>query len=253
MYNIAEILYANVCTHVCKLNVLDDKKNSWCAPGDCTGKVFVKIRELNRNHQDTSDLSYADVEHFLRFIDKYVSRAVGNHTYARWKKSHQTKTLLDKISASDIAYTILVYENSKDVWEEELIIKARAKTDEERKNAERRHNPRYHEGRGKRLKRYGDGWTEEGRTYYKELLTTFQDLKSSDFWNESLQGYWNDYQMRNYGKTSVDYNNKESDIDEDSDDDEEDWKVEAEESDSDIDDGEMSDDDGERRIRAKRI
>jgi len=116
VYNIAEILYANVCTHVFKLNVLDDKKNSWCAPGDCTGKVFVKIRELNRNHQDTSDLSYADVEHFLRFIDKYVSRAVGNHTYARWKKSHQTKTLLDKISALDIAYTILVYENSKDVW-----------------------------------------------------------------------------------------------------------------------------------------
>jgi hypothetical protein len=33
-----------------------------------------------------------------------------------------------------------VYENSKDVREEELIIKARAKTDEERKNAEQRHN-----------------------------------------------------------------------------------------------------------------
>ena len=59
--------------------------------------------------------------------------------------------------------------------------------------------------------------------------------------------------MRNYGKTSVDYNNKESDIDEDSDDDEEDWKVEAEESDSDIDKGEMSDGNRERRIRAKRI
>jgi len=90
--------------------------------------------------------------------------------------------------------------------------------------------------------------------YYKELLTTFQDLKSSEFWNESFQGYWNDYQMRNYGKTSVDYNNQESDIDEDSDDDEEDWKVKAEESDSDIDKkGEMSDSDGERRIRAKRV
>jgi hypothetical protein len=115
------------------LNVLDDKKNSWCAPRDCTGKVFVKIRELNRNPQDTSDLSYADVEHFLRFVDKYVSQAVGNNTYARWKKLHQTKTLLDKISALDIAYTILVYENSKEVWEEELIIKARAKMDEERR------------------------------------------------------------------------------------------------------------------------
>jgi hypothetical protein len=150
------------------LNVLDDKKNSWCAPGD-TGKVFVKIRELNRNPQDTSDLSYADVEHFLRFVDKYVSQAVGNNTYARWKKSHQTKTLLDKILASDIAYTILFYENSKKVWEEELFIKARAKTNEERKNAERRHNLRYHEGRGKRLKRYKDGWTEEGRQYYQVL------------------------------------------------------------------------------------
>ncbi len=139
------------------------------------------------------------------------------------------------------------------MWEEELIIKVSAKTHEERKNAERRHNPRYHEGRGKRLKRNGDGWTEEGRTYYKELLTTFQDLKSSEFWNESLQGYWNEYQMRNYGKTSVDYNNTEAEVGEDSDKDEDNWKVEAEQSDSDIDEGGMSDGDGERRIRANRI
>jgi len=93
---------------VFELNVLDDKKNSWCAPSDCTGKVFVKIRELNSDHQDTSELTYDDTEHFLRFLDKYVSRAVGNHTFARWKKMHQTKTLLDKISALDIAYTFLV-------------------------------------------------------------------------------------------------------------------------------------------------
>ena len=146
-----------------------------------------------------------------------------------------------------------MYENSKEVWEEELLIKACAKTDEERKNVEQRHNPRYHEGRGKRLKRYGDGWTEEGRRYYRELLTTFLDLKSSKFWNESLQGYWNKYQMRNYGETSVDYNNNEADIDKDSNDDEEDWKVKAEESDIEIDEGETSDGDREHRIRAKRI
>jgi hypothetical protein len=145
-----------------------------------------------------------------------------------------------------------VYENSKEVWEEELIIKACAKTDEERKNAEQRHNPRYHEGRGKCKKRYRDGWTEEDQKYYKELLMTFQDLKSSEFWNESLRGYWNEYQIRNYGKTSVNYNNKETNIDEDNDDDEEDWKVEAEESDSKIDEGEMSDGGRERRSRAKR-
>jgi len=123
--------------HVFGLNDLGDKKNSWCAPSDCRGKVFVKIRELDSDTQDTSDLvTYDDTENFLRFLDKYVSRAVGHHTFARWKKSHQTKTLLDKISASDIAYTILVCENSKDVWEEEIMIKAQDKKDEEKKKAE---------------------------------------------------------------------------------------------------------------------
>ncbi len=82
-------------------------------------------------------------------------------------------------------------------------------------------------------------------------MTTFQDIKSSEFWNESCQGYWNEYQTRNYGKTSVDHNNKETDIDEDSDDDEEDWKIEAEESDSKTEEGEMSDGDEERRLGQK--
>jgi hypothetical protein len=140
------------------------------------------------------------------------------------EKSHQTKTLLNKILALDIAYTILVYETSKEVWEVKLLINARAKMDKERKNAEQRHNPRYHKGRGKCLKRYVNGWTEEGRKYYQELLKTFQDLKSSVFWDESLQGYWNEYQIRNYGETRVDYN----DINEDEDEPEEDWKVKAE-------------------------
>ena len=54
-------------------------------------------------------------------------------------------------------------------------------------------------------------------------------------------------------KQELDYNNKESDINEDSDNDEEDWKVEAEESDSEIDEGEMSDGSGECRIRAKKL
>jgi hypothetical protein len=93
----------------------------------------------------------------------------------------------------------------------------------------------------------------EGTNGPDPLLKTFQDLKSSEFGNASLHGYWNKYQIRNYGKRSVDYNKKETDIDKDSDDDEEDWKVGAEESDSEIDEGEMSDRDEERRIRAKRI
>ena len=73
------------------------------------------------------------------------------------------------------------------------------------------------------------------------------------FWDESIQCYWNEYQIKHYGKTRVDYNNTDSNIDEDEDESEKDWKVEAEKSDSDIDAGDMSDGDIERRIRARRI
>ena len=74
-------------------------------------------------------------EHFLWFLDKYVSHAVGNHYFLQWSKLNRSKTFLDKVSASDIAYTILVYENTKEVWEEEVQIKASYKNDEERRNA----------------------------------------------------------------------------------------------------------------------
>jgi hypothetical protein len=46
-----------------------------------------------------------------------------------------SKTFLDKVTASNIAYTILVYENTKEVWKEDLRIKASSRTDEERRNA----------------------------------------------------------------------------------------------------------------------
>ncbi len=74
-------------------------------------------------------------EHLLRFLDKYVSHAVGNHYFLQWSKSNRSKTFLDKVTASGITYTILVFENTKEVWEEELQIKARYKNDEERNNA----------------------------------------------------------------------------------------------------------------------
>jgi hypothetical protein len=39
------------------------------------------------------------------------------------------------VTASDIAYTILIYENIKEVLEKDLQIKARSRTDEERRTA----------------------------------------------------------------------------------------------------------------------
>ena len=71
----------------------------------------------------------------MRFFDKYVGHALGNHYFMQWSKSNRTKTFLDKVTASDIAYTILVYENSNEVWIEELQIRAISRTDDERRTA----------------------------------------------------------------------------------------------------------------------
>jgi len=89
-----------------------------------------------------TDLQHAQptddyLEDFMPFLDKYVSHAVGNHHFMQWSKSNRMKTFLDKVTASDIAYTILVYENSNEMWKEELQIRATSRTDDERRTATR--------------------------------------------------------------------------------------------------------------------
>jgi hypothetical protein len=94
------------------------------------------------------------------------------------------------VTASDIAYTILVYKNTKEVWEEDLQIKASSRTDEERHNAMHKKN-KYHVGRGK--------WTDNVGECYQELLRNFKELKSSDVWN-TLQDHWNFNQKKHYAR-----------------------------------------------------
>ncbi len=57
--------------------------------------------------------------------------------------------------------------------------------------------PKYHGGRGKHLKIFGNGWTNTGQKYYQELLRIFKELKASDVWN-TLQDHWKLYQKKHY-------------------------------------------------------
>ncbi len=126
-----------------------------------SGKIYVNARGWTSNPQDSKP-TYDQAEHFRWFLDKYVSHAVGNHYFLQWSKLNRSKTYLDKLTASDIAYTILVYKNTKEVWEEDVQIKTSYKNDEERRNAMHHKKFKYHVGRGKCLKRFGDGWTDNG-------------------------------------------------------------------------------------------
>ncbi len=131
--------------------------------------MYANFRRWTTDLQDTQP-TYDQSEHFLRFLDKYVSCAVGNHYFLQWSKSNRTKTFLDKVTLPDIAYTILVYRNSKEVLEEELQIRVNSKTDDKGKMATQKQKPKYHKGRGKHLQRYGDGGTDNGQEYYQDFL-----------------------------------------------------------------------------------
>ncbi len=96
------------------VSITDDKDRGWAAPSDESGKIFTNTR-LWTCHPQNSNPTYDEAEHFLRFLDKYVSHATGSHSFSQWSKSNRTKTFLDRVTASDIAYTILVYENCKEV------------------------------------------------------------------------------------------------------------------------------------------
>jgi hypothetical protein len=100
-----------------------------------------------------------------------------------------SKTLLDRIPPSDIAYTITFYEYSINVWREELEIKAASKTKEERQSARRHQKPRHHHASGKRIKHYSDGLTNAGKEYYGKLHSQYKTLKDSQMWT-ILQGHW---------------------------------------------------------------
>ncbi len=113
----------------------DNKDIGWSPISNDNGRIFVNACGWTSRDIQENELTYEQAEDFLRFLDKYVSRDMGTHFVSRWSKSNWTKTILNKITASDIAYTILVYENSKEVWEEELEIRGSTMPDYEKRKA----------------------------------------------------------------------------------------------------------------------
>ena len=229
----------------------DDRDSGWKPSSDDNGRIFVNARGWTCSDMQDTELTYDEAEQFLRFVDKYVVRAVGVHFLSQWSKSHRSKTILEKVTASDIAYTILVYENSREVWEEELEIKDNAATEEDRRKAIRHKKPKYHGGRGKRVARFGDGWIDSGREYYKELLGIFQSLKFNTKW-KTLEEHWTFYQMKHYKKGDTRRDDSVSGQDEGCEDenDDDDWQIEMadDEEGAELND-DMSDDDGDEPPR----
>jgi hypothetical protein len=83
------------------------------------GKVLPSV--LKWTTVKVAKIGYEQAESFLYFLDKYATVMVGgSRGMTKFYKQNRSKTLLDHLTASDIAYSFLVYESAYDVWEEEI-------------------------------------------------------------------------------------------------------------------------------------
>ena len=82
-------------------------------------------------------------------------------------------TLLDRLTVSDIAYTILVYKNLEPVWDESFHHMHQGTYD---KTAV----PLYHSKKGGKLKEYTDKWTVDRCKYFTELKDMVSSWKKNE-------------------------------------------------------------------------
>jgi len=185
-----------ICAHIICLfydihqsTIADRTKGQTIEVDDDSGKIFLTLRSMEADA--LLGLTYDDVEPLLRFIDKYVSVNHGQRAIAKYVKMQPNKTLLDKLTDADIAYTILVYESSQAVWENDLLKKECH--DEEQLQEWQSVSPKYHVKKGTRMPRFGEGWTDEGRAYFVELKVEIGRLRSVESFWHSLGEHWKTY------------------------------------------------------------
>ncbi len=58
----------------------DDSENGWFPTSNSSEQIYVNARGWTRYPQESKP-TYDQAEHFLHFLDKYVSHAVGNHYF----------------------------------------------------------------------------------------------------------------------------------------------------------------------------
>ena len=73
------------------------------------GQVLPSVRKWAK--AKVIRLGYEAAESFLYFLDKYSMVMVGGaRAMTKYYKNNRGKSLLDRLTVSDIAYSILVYE-----------------------------------------------------------------------------------------------------------------------------------------------
>ena len=206
--------------HIISTNTGDRSSGNTIEVDDESGKIFINIRSAD--DAALLELTYDDVEPFLRFLSDYVADNHGQRVIAKFIKTHRNKTLLDLLTDADIAYSFLVYESSNAVWLNDILKKECQ--DEEERRGWQCVDPKYHVSKRTRIPLYGDGWTEEGRSYFNELkgeIYRLRTVEDGEFWNNLVE-HWKTYAKKynrvyyeqgNVGEAVVEGGANEDDID----------------------------------------
>ena len=144
----------------------------------------------------------------------------------KYYKNYNGNTLLDRLTPSDIAYSVMVYESAHDMWKEEILKSETCHTIQEKRAFQHMVSLKYHFKQGTKIALFQDGWTQEGRAYFSSLCQVFDALKKSNKIWSLLQDHWKTYTKKyhmvgveefidnnNFGK--VDCGNEEEGNDDD--------------------------------------
>ena len=159
---------------------------------DDDGKILIVFRTWST--EKLCSFEYGQMMPFLRFLDKYARKIVNGDGMKKWTTQNPEKTLLHKLTPADVAYATLTYENKCAVWTEDLVNKRGSTTTKEAVQ-------KYHIRKGVRVQKYCDGWTTDGRDYYRELTTQYKRLWDDQGFHATLVTHWRRYEEENYQYT----------------------------------------------------
>ncbi len=102
-------------------------------------------------------LAYEEALHFLYFLDKYTTVMVGGaRSMTKYYKNYNRNMLLDRMTPSEIAYSVLVYESAHDMWRELFLKSGTCHTIQEKKEFQHTASLKYHVKQGTKIALFQD-------------------------------------------------------------------------------------------------
>lgn len=159
----------------------------------------------------------ASMDELNALVYHYVAECYGRTEIKRWLKVNKGRSVLDMITASDLAFSILVYDNYSSRWTSEIWTKAKQSSmegneeqdsqeeddawEEEQEqsgssNKKRKKAPSnmpslpFSKPKTKKLKYLETGWTGAGVQRYRELEESMKRLmRNETLWNKLKRGW----------------------------------------------------------------